>query len=57
MINREFLDDIINEEKKKHAIEFVHFVLSNLLYKEDFNPHTMGPEEIYKAFLNQNKDE
>jgi len=57
MINREFLDDIINEEKKKHAIEFVHFVLSNLLYKEDFNPHIIGPEEIYKEFLNQNKNE
>ena len=57
MINREFLDDIINEEKKKHAIEFVHFVLSNPLYKDMFNRLTIFPEEIYKEFLNQNKDD
>lgn len=45
------------EENKKHAIEFVHFVLSNPLYKDMFNRHTIFPEEIYKEFLNQNKDE
>ena len=28
------------EEKKKHAIEFVHFVLSNPLYADMFNRNT-----------------
>ena len=45
------------EKIKKHAIEFVHFVLSNPLYKDMFNRHTIFPEEIYKEFLNQNEDE
>ena len=40
---------------KSHAIEFVYFVLSNPLYKDTFNPET--DIEIYKEFLNQNKDE
>ena len=43
------------EENKKHAIEFVYFVLNNPLYKDMFNRTTH--EEIYKEFLNQNKDE
>lgn len=45
------------EEKKKHAIEFVHFVLSNPVYKYMFNKNTIFPEEIYTEFLKQNKDE
>jgi hypothetical protein len=45
------------EEIKKYAIEFVHFVLSNPLYKDMFNRYTIFPEEIYIEYLNQNKDE
>lgn len=46
-----------SKEKKKHAIEFVHFVLSNPLYKDMFNKNTIFPEEIYTEYLNQKEDE
>ena len=45
------------EEKEKHAIEFVHFVLCNPLYIDMFNKNTIFPEGIYTEFLKQNKED